>query len=185
MLALGLVVKTPQRALDESTPTWNFNVALDASLAAQTADAQVGAAMLMTGFGIQMAGALGWHESSWVATGIALASAIATASLTWVFLVFFWRPRRIRAILVARLRSLDMGLWWPALAAYGDRLKIHFSGDPETIAEFGQRLLGARLWARATEGRELSDEMTKPRSELAGTVEYEEARRPELDSGAS
>jgi hypothetical protein len=59
ILALGLVLKTPQATLDEATPKWNFNAALDASLAAQSADAQVGAGALVLGFTLQIGTALG------------------------------------------------------------------------------------------------------------------------------
>jgi hypothetical protein len=129
ILAMGLVLKTPQATLEESTPKWDFNALPDASLASQTADAQVGAGMLVFGFGEQMVAALGSDESSWLATGIALGASSVVAVGAWVFLARFWRPRKITNVLFARLRSLEVGRWWPALAAFGAILNRPRQGE--------------------------------------------------------
>ena len=176
IIALGLVLKTPEAALEESTPRWGFNAALDASLAAQTADAQIGAAMLVMGFAVQIAAALGWHEESWLATGIALGTAGVAAASAWVFLNRFWRPRRIRQVLYVRLRSLDVGNWWPVLAAFGQLLKRPRNED-ELIAEYAVVLIGEKRWASLTADVDPSHLIpyTQPRSEVPGTAEYEAA----------
>jgi hypothetical protein len=174
IIALGLVLKTPDQALEESTPKWNFNAVLDASIAAQTADAQVGAGLLVAGFAVQMASALGWHESSWRATGIGLALGAVVAVAAWVLLVRFWRPRRIIEALFARLRSLGIGDWWPALAAFGALLNRPRNNEKELIADYAVRLIGERRWALLTidVDPKLLVLYTRPRSEIPGTAEY-------------
>jgi hypothetical protein len=175
ILALGLVLKTPQAALDEATPRWGFNAVLDASLAAQSADAQVGAGALVLGFALQTGTALGWQERSWTSTAIAVIVAIVCVASAWLFLLRWLRPHRIRELLAARLAASETGIWWPVLAAYGRILKTPFRGEPETIAQYAERLLGSRRFAAAVGTRGLPDVLTKPRSELAGTAEYEAA----------
>lgn len=185
ILALGLVLKAPERALEESTPKWDFNAALDASLAAQTADAQVGAGMLVAGFAVQMVAALGWHEPSWNATGFALGAASAVGVAGWVFLVRFWRPRKITQALFARLRSLDVASWWPALAAFGQLLNRPRRDEDELIADYAVRLIGRDRWVSLTSGVDpaILIPYTRPRSEIPGTAEYE-AAHPEGTSTA-
>jgi hypothetical protein len=109
ILAFGLVLKTPEAALKESTPTWNFNASLDASIAAQTADAQVEATLLVTGFAVQLASALGWHESSWFATCVAVVIASIVAVAAWVFLIRVWRPHRLIEALFPEHPSASSG----------------------------------------------------------------------------
>src|SRR5712691_2880741 len=168
ILALGLVLKTPEGALEESTPKWDFNAALDASLAAQTADAQVGAGMLVAGFGVQIAAALGWRESSWGATGVALGASAAVAVAAWVFLNRFWHPHKITGALFARMRSLGVGSWWPALAAFGDLLSRPWHGESELIADYAVRLIGEKRWTSlvASVDPGLLIPYTRPRSEI-------------------
>ncbi len=57
----------------------DINAALEAGLAAQTADAQVDACLLVLGFAVQIASTLGWHGGSglWV---IAVAMGAAAAA---------------------------------------------------------------------------------------------------------
>ena len=171
ILVRGLVLKRPEEALEESTPRYDFNAALDAGLAAQTADAQVGAALLVFGFGVQMATALGWHESSWWATGIALGAGAVTAVAAWEFLDRFWRPRKIREVLIARLRSLGVGDWWPALAAFGLLLNRPRHDESELIADYAVRLIGESRWASLTAGVDPAHLIpyTRPRSEIPCT----------------
>ena len=177
LLVRGLVLKTPEVALEESSPKWNFNAALDASLAAQTADAQVGAGMLALGFGAQMAAALGWHESSWWTTGIALVAGMVAAVAAWEFLDHFWRPRKIEQALFARLRTLEIGSWWPALAAFGELMNRPWRGDNELVAAYGIRLIGEQRWASLTASVDPVHLIpyTRHRSEIPGTAEYETA----------
>jgi hypothetical protein len=177
ILALGLVLKTSTQTLDESTPRHDFNAVLDASLASQVADAQVGATLLVLGFGAQLAAALGWDTSSSRATALTMSIAAAGAVGAWSCLRSYWRPSRTRDLLVARLRASEMGLWWPLLAAYGSILKIAPLGDSETIAAYGERVLGHRRWRIATHGIQLPPVMTRLRTEVPGTPEYEAAQR--------
>jgi hypothetical protein len=174
-LALGLVLKTPQGVLEESTPRYGFNAALDASLAAQTADAQVGAGLLVSGFAVQLASTLGWHEASWWATSYALAAGAVLAALAWLFLKRIWRPRKIIEVLFARLRSLNVGDWWPALAAFGALLNRPRHGEDELIADYAVRLIGERRWALLIEEVDsaLLIPYTRPRGRIPGTAEYE------------
>lgn len=174
-LAMGIVMKKPDAAIEEATGKYDFNPALEASLAAQTADAQVGAVVLTAGFGVQMAAALGWHEPSWCATVIAILVGVLAAAAAWLFLHRYWRPRSVKRALVARLRAFSdhMGLWMPALLAYGQTLRCPWRGDPaETQAEYGERLVGRRRWAKLLDGIELPELLTKRRSEIRGTPEY-------------
>lgn len=179
ILAFGLVLKTPEAALEESTPRAGFNAALDASIASQTADAQVGATLLVAGFGVQLVAALGLDESSWQATGLAVGIASLVAVAAWVFLIRFWRPRRLTQALYVRLRSLDVGSWWPALAAFGGLLNRPTHGEDELIADYAIRLIGNKRWTLLTAGVDpaLLIPYTRPRSEIPGTAEYEAAQR--------
>jgi hypothetical protein len=95
VLAFGFIFRKPSKAVAEATPMWDYNVSLDASLAAQTADAQVGAALLVLGFAVQMLAALGWHRnSSWSAVALAIPSAATLDALALLFLFKYWRPTR-------------------------------------------------------------------------------------------
>jgi hypothetical protein len=182
ILASGFIFRKPSKAVAESTPTYGYNLALDASLAAQTADAQVGALLLVLGFAVQMVSALGWHRNSaWLAVGLAIGSAVALDALALLLLFGYWRPRQLRAMLYSRLEGLDnVGDWWPALAAYGDLLKCPLDqviAGTETIAAYGERILGAKKWRTLTDGMKLSDVLTKLRRDIPGTPEYEEKHR--------
>jgi hypothetical protein len=179
ILALGLVMKTPELALEESTPRWDFNAVLDGSLAAQTADAQVGAGLLVLGFGVQMAAALGWRESSWLATGLALGAAALVATAAWMFLRYFWRPRKITQVLFVRLRSLNMASWWPALFAFGGLLNRPWFGESELIADYAIRLIGRTRWESLTAGVDPTHLIpyTRPRPQIPGTSEYRASHR--------
>lgn len=178
LLASGLMFKPPEKAIDEASPKWNFNVALEANAASSTADAQVGAVLLAAGFAGQLASTLGARGAGWYAVGLAIGLALAIDFDALLFLVCVWRPWHIRRLLAARLASLEMGSWWPALAAYGSVL-----GHPPppgigvdvTFAQYGEQLL-RRRWHRLVDGFVLPDVMVKLRRDLAGTPEYEAAR---------
>lgn len=112
-------------------------------------------------------------------TGIALVAGAVTAVAVWEFLDRFWRPRKIKQALFARLRSLDIGDWWPALAAFGELMNRPWRGDSELVAAYGTRLIGEKRWASLTAGVDpaLLIPYTRPRSEFPGTSEYEAAQR--------
>ena len=176
LLALGLMFKKPRQAIEEASPKWSFNSDLEVSLASQTADAQAGGSLLILGFAIQLAAVLGWRESTWSDVGIAIGSGAALdAGVVWI-LFRWWRPWQLRRMLMARLATLDYGPWWPVLAAYGPHL-----GKPPpdaiavevTFAEYGEQLLGPKLWSKLVANRKLPDVLTKLRRDLAGTPEYE------------
>jgi hypothetical protein len=128
-----------------------------------------------------MASALGWHESSWRATAIAVVAGVLAAGAAWVFLARHWRPRSTKRALAVRLRALsELGSWMPALLAYGRVLDCPWRGEPETQAAYGERLLGRRRWGALTGDMTLSRLMTQPRSEIYGTDEYWTAHPEEL-----
>jgi len=186
ILASGLVLKTVEEALDEASPRYDFNASLDASLASQTADAQVGAAVLVAGFLVQGAAALGWHEASWWATIAAVVAAGAAAAGAWMFLTRRWRPMRIRDALFHRLRMSQLGVWWPALAAFGALLAVQSKRDDETVEAFAVRIIGQRRWDVLTANVDpnVLRVYTIPRSELRGTNEYWAAHPEEVDPSA-
>lgn len=188
LLAMGLMFKKPQHAIGETTPRWDFNLDLDASLARQTADAQVGGLLLTLGFAIQMVAALGWHRtSSWSAVTYATVLAFALDLVCVVSLFRVWRPRHLRRMAVTRLATSDEGSWWPILAYYGPLLgeppNRHLA-DQETLADYGKRVLEWR-WDRLVEGRQLQDITTKLRRDRPGTVEYEQAHPQPTDAPRS
>jgi hypothetical protein len=104
-----------------------------------------------------------------------IASIVAVAA--WVLLIRFWRPHRVTQVLFARLRSLDIGMWWPALALFGDLLKRPKRKEGELIADYAIRLIGKKRWTLLTAGVDpaLLIPYTRPRSEIPGTAEYEAA----------
>ena len=99
------------------------------------------------------------------------------AAGAWVFLVRFWRPHRLIEALYARLRSLDISNWWPALAAFGDLLNRPRPGEREVISDYAIHLIGEKRWALLTEGADPRSLIpyTRPRWEIFGTPEYEAA----------
>src|SRR6266571_3519929 len=99
LIALGLMFKKPKKAIEEATPKWGFNTDLETSLACQTADAQAGAFLLVLGFAVQFAAALGWHETSWPDAVAAVASAIVFDSAVAAALFKQWRPWQLRRML--------------------------------------------------------------------------------------
>ena len=178
LLASGLMFKPPRKAIEEASPMWDFNAALEANVASQTADAQVGAVLLVAGFVAQLVSALGVHAATWSDVAVAAGSAAVVDLVAVAFLLLLWRRWHIRRLLAARLAALaDTGVWGPALAAYG-----HLLGQPAppgigvdlTAAEYGEQLLGAR-WRQLVEGRVLPDGIVKLRRDLVGTAEYEAA----------
>jgi hypothetical protein len=158
-----------------------FNTDLETSLASQTADAQAGASLLILGFTVQLAAALGWRAGTWPDVAAAIASAVLIDAAVIVLLFRWWRPWHLRRMLFARLNALDYASWWPALAGFGARL-----GKPApdeiaievTFAEYGEQLLGAPLWRKLVADRQLPDVLTKLRRDLAGTPEFEAAHGP-------
>jgi len=181
LLALGLMFKKPRQAIEEASPKWDFNTDLETSLASQTADAQAGGSLLILGFVVQLAAALGWREATWLDVAAAVASAAVLDAAVVVLLFRWWRPWQLRRMLFARLETLDYGPWWPALAAYGVHLQKPAPGNiavEVTFAEYGEQLLGRRLWRKLVADRQLPDVLTKLRRDLAGTPEFEEAHGP-------
>jgi hypothetical protein len=182
ILALGLVVKTPEATLEEATPRWDFNVYLDASLATQTADAQVGATLLSAGFALQMGGALGWHIVGWSWTTVALVVSLAVAMGAFTFLRHRWRPRKVEDMLFARLRSAQLGQWSALLISYAAVLGEPPIGQGEVMADFAARVIGIERWNALIDGVDpkLLIPYTHPRSEIPGTAEYAQATRQQI-----
>jgi hypothetical protein len=181
LLALGLMFKKPRKTIEEASAKWDFNPDLETSLASQTADAQAGGSLLVLGFLVQLAAALGWRETTWRDVAAAVASAAVLDAAVVVLLFRWWRPWQLRRMLLARLETLNYGSWWPALAAYGAYLR---KPPPDeiaikvTFADYGKHLLGQRLWEKLVANRELPDALTKLRRDRAGTPEFEAAHVP-------
>ncbi len=182
LLALGLMFKKSAQAVEEASPKWSFNVDLEVALATQTADAQVGALLLVAGFGGQLAASFGARESTWSDVGLAMGAAGVIDVAAALFLFKSWRPFHLRRMLVARLHGLaDMGSWWPALANYGPYLGKPAPPDIQievTYAEYAESLLGRKRWEAVVAQRPLPGLMTKLRRELPGTAEYSAVHGP-------
>jgi len=80
------------------------------------------------------------------------------------------RSRRCpRSVTASRFRACSLRSYARTL------LGQPYTGEPETIAAYRERLLGAKPWNTLTRGIVLPDVMTKPRSEIPGTAEYDAA----------
>jgi hypothetical protein len=182
--------KKPAQAIEELTPHYDFNSALDISAGTQTADAQVGAVLLVLGFLGQLASALGYgRASSWRTVCEALVAAGLFDLLAVVFLTRFWQRHHVRGMLAARLVGFnDFANWWPALSIYGAALGYASDGGvTETVAAFGARVLGSRGWERLTHDLALPGIYTKLRHDIPGTPEFDaihgEGKKPSDDGG--
>jgi hypothetical protein len=175
-LAYALISRTAERAIEETTALnyRNYNAALDLTRAQETADAQIGAALLVLGFLTQLSVALGWRETTWLDAGLACYGALVLVAMA-VALERPWRKSRIRGSLAARLRVEEMGHWWPVMAEYGRALDHPPTREISveiTFAEYGEQLLGRRRWTRLVGDKPLPDVMVKLRRDLVGTREY-------------
>ena len=173
LLAVGLMFKTPKRAINEATPRYDFNVELDANVAMQTADAQVGALLLVSGFAAQFASSLGVHATTWWDIGLAIGAAAAVDAVATLFLFWKWRRFHIRRMLGARLES--GAELWITVAAYGPVLGTPAPADigvESRIDSYAERVLGRRRWRRYTQTHALLNIHTELRRDLPGTTEY-------------
>jgi hypothetical protein len=122
VLVLGAALKRPWQATDEATPKYGYNAALDVALAKQTADAQVGAALLVAGFAAQLVAALGWTAESCLALALALAAAAILSAASILFLLLVWRPRRGARAMWSRLAGTQVDDWPNAIHTYAREL---------------------------------------------------------------
>jgi hypothetical protein len=95
-LALGLMVKREEEIVTEATTWAGYNSALLESMAEQKADAQVGAFLLTVGFLGQFVSSVGWAPS-WAHWWWTIPVAIALSVAGFAFLMWFWRPRKVRS----------------------------------------------------------------------------------------
>jgi hypothetical protein len=170
MLAFGLMFKKPDVRVEETSTKLGWNTDLEIGLAEQTADAQIGAALLIVGFAFQLTAALGSHVQGWTATAVAIGAAVMVDLFAYWFLKQRWRPRHVKAMLAARIRRIDLGDWPSLLAMYGERLGYASDGGvTETSLDFMRRILGSQRTDEITSGRELPAPLSKLRRDVPGT----------------
>jgi hypothetical protein len=163
-IALGLMWKRPAHWFEEAETKAGYNTRLFLGHAVQTADAQVGAALLVLGFIAQLIAASGCAPS-WLSLKLAIALACAVGVLAFLFLVAYWRSRNIRRAIAFWLQTVDREEWRLALDNWGarlDNLPPAFILWPrrwgrrsgESFRDYHRRFLGSRRWERLTDGVE-------------------------------
>ena len=160
-LAASFMFKRPSSWREETETLAGGNFKLFISMAIQSADAQVGALLLVLGFSGQFLSSLG--DADWLSLLPALAIGVGLAAGLVIFLLAYWRPRNVRRALAEQLVVRDRGEWWAAMNNWGawlDRFEPGFMLFPrrwerrtgEGVDEYGRRLVGRRRWHRITGG---------------------------------
>jgi hypothetical protein len=146
ILVVGVALKRPSDAVEEATLKYDVNAAADLAIAKQTADAQVGAALLALGFLGQLIAALGVNPTGPLAFGLAFGAAAVVAAGAVVGLLLVWRPRRAKRALWWRLSRTEMEQWPTVIEAYARELVGIREGPVPTPAERAVELMGERRW---------------------------------------
>lgn len=148
LLVFGAALRKSWETADMATTRYDFNPDVHVGLAKQTADARVGATLLVLGFSGQLLSAFGVDCSA----GAVVAATSAGATLASLAAALLWRPwerrvaiRRALANELWRHRRNMATLWQSILDAYGYRMNTP-RGDAETPEEYGKRLLGDERW---------------------------------------
>ena len=144
-LAAAFMFKRSKARRTETSTYYNFNASLDLSLARQTADAWVGGLLLSTGFGAQLAAALGWRPSIGLTAVVLIALALAATFV--LALVLILRPLYVRRAIADRLRDEPKPEenWRPMIAAYARTLGKD-RRSTETPEQAAVRLVGEGRW---------------------------------------
>jgi hypothetical protein len=158
-LASSFMFKRASQRLNEATSHWDWNAALDISLAKQTADAWVGGVLLAAGFAGQFASSVGGEGSS-VCVTLPIAAGIAVASI--VLLLVVLRPWYVRNAVAARLEARPVDDWPGILVTYGPEINVQPKRGSETPAAYGRRLLRSRRWQQLTASLDLPPTMSTP-----------------------
>jgi hypothetical protein len=161
VLGSAVFLRRSEQILEEASPKWNFNAELHASLARQTADAQVGLALLIVGFAAQFTAALGVNPSgpwAWAVAGYLFSITVVGALLV---LSEGLRPRYVRTAVLKQLERSDVNIWWLVLRAYGRQLNRYRSAN-QAWGDFGLALLGSAAWDRLVRGLKLPPSLLDP-----------------------
>ncbi len=160
-LAASLMLKGPSSWREETETLAGGNSKLFISVSIQSADAQVGALLLVHGFSGQFLSSLG--DAEWLSLGAALGIGLGVAAGLVIFLAACWRPRNARRAIAEQLVVRERGEWWAMMNNWGawlDHLEHGFMLLPrrwerrtgEGVDEYGRRLLGRKRWTRITGG---------------------------------
>jgi hypothetical protein len=158
-LASAFMLKKPRAWRQEATPYVGINAPLFLSGAKQTADPWVGAGLLAAGFGGQFAASVG-ADRSWARLWLTVTVALIIDALAAVGLWRWLRPLNCRRAIAFDLeqrwpdyerdypdRNEAVQQWRHLLEGWGVLLDNERLSN-EGIPEYGQRLLGKRLWER-------------------------------------
>jgi len=163
-LASAFAFKRPGDIAAEAGTYWDFNAPLLLSIAKQTADAWVGAALLMLGFAGQFDSALGSHSLSFSVT-VPLAIAIDLVALAGLYRGL--RPWNVRRLIESLLAGQDVAKWHTSII-WLSRAQGREIEDGEPPQDLGRWLLGSTRWERLTAVHDLSPELTEPYQRAKG-----------------
>jgi hypothetical protein len=152
-LAMSLMFKQPAAMLTESGTYVGANPYFFFSQVKQTADAQVGAALLAIGFVLQLEGALGWHPAwaqlYWTLPMAAIADVAAVALLLprwrrWHLRRAITVMMRGRAVTLSGSNSVDpLDQWRQAIERWAEMMGVT-RRNGEAWETFGERAYGAQ-----------------------------------------
>jgi hypothetical protein len=163
VLVFGLAFRRSWQTADLATFKYDFNSDIHIELAKQTADARVGATLLVAGFLGQLLAAVGVDCSS----GVTVALAVCLAGAAGLLAVTLWRRHEqrvgIRRALLNDLRRKrrEPQIWQLILDEYGPYIGAE-RGVDESPADYGKRVVGEDAWSELAGRDDLPDYLTTP-----------------------